>query len=201
MIKFWKIKGKKNVDVVLISESSIFKGKIKYEEINHFTKLIENQNTPENLFEIPFSYIKRIENQENKNEIKIYFGKDSEEEIISKNEEIKKEIFDNLKDTIPNLNYSKNAPSIFKYAKPQLFAILFTLGIFLWSLYYAIQIENGVEYVLKGRAGIGAIIYSIGLLGVKKVIFLFSVLIGVAIFSLVRRLKSRSEIEVLNRNK
>ena len=64
MIKFWKIKGKKNVDVVLISESSIFKGKIKYEEINHFTKLIENQNTPENLFEIPFSYIKRIENQE-----------------------------------------------------------------------------------------------------------------------------------------
>ena len=199
MIQFWKIKRKKNIDIILVNETSIFKGKIKQEELNHFSKLVENQKIRKNLFEIPFSYIKQIENQENKKEIKIYFGKESEEEITCEDKSLKKEIFDYLKENISVLKYSKETPSLFKYAKPQLFAILFTLGIFLWSLYYAIQIENGVEYILEGRAGIGAIIYSIGLLGVVKVILLFSVLIGTSIFSLVRKINSRSEIEQLNR--
>jgi hypothetical protein len=199
MIQFWKIKRKKSIDVILVNNTSIFKGKIKHEELNHFSKLIENQKIPENLFEIPFSYIKKLENQENRKEIKIYFGKESEEEITCEDENIKKEIFNYLKNNISTLIYSKEKPSIFKYAKPQLFAILFTLGIFLWSLYYAIQIENGVEYVLEGRAGIGAIIYSIGLLGVIKVVLLFSILIGISIYSLLRRIKSRSEIEQLYR--
>lgn len=201
MIKFWKIKKNKNIEVILVSDTSIFKGKIKHEELNHFSKLIENQNIPKNLFEIPFTYIKSIQNQENKKEIKIYFGKDSEEEIVCENSNFKKEIFDYLKEKISTLSYCKETPTLFKYAKPQLFAILFTLGLFLWSLYYAIQIENGVEYILEGRAGIGAIIYSIGLLGVIKVVLLFTVLIVITIFSLIRKIKSRSEIEQLNRIK
>lgn len=199
MIKFWEIKRTKNIEIVLVNENSIFKSKIKHEELNHFSKLIENQKIPKNLFEIPFSYIKSIENQENKNEIKIYFGKDSEEEIVCKEESLKREIFDYLKENISALEYSKETPSLFKYAKPQLFAIIFTLGLFLWSLYYAIQIENGVEYILEGRAGIGAIMYSIGLLGVVKVVLLFSLLIGIAIYALIRKLNSRSEIEQLKR--
>jgi hypothetical protein len=80
MIKFWNIKKKRNIDIILVNETSVFKGKIKNEELNHFSKLIENKRIPENLFEIPFSYIKKIQSQENKNYIKIYFGKESEED-------------------------------------------------------------------------------------------------------------------------
>lgn len=201
MIKFWNIKKKRNIDIILVNETSVFKGKIKNEELNHFSKLIENKKIPENLFEIPFSYIKKIESQENKNYIKIYFGKESEEELICENENLKKEIFNYLKENISTLGYSKEIPSIIKYAKPQLFSILVTLGIFLWSLYYAIQIESGIEYELKGTAGLGAIIYSIGLLGVFKVVLLFLLLIGILVYSLIKKIQSRSEIEQLSRNK
>ncbi|WP_298882362.1 hypothetical protein [uncultured Polaribacter sp.] len=199
MAKYWTSKNNKNIDVVLIDNNSIYKGNIKFEALNHFTKQIENNKIPEGLFSIPFSYISRIENQKNKEEIKIYFNKDSEEELISKNETVKNEMFCYLKDVLPKLVYSKKTPSFFKYLKPQLFAIFFTIVIFLWSLYYAIQIENGVEYVLKGRAGLRTLIYSIGLLGVTKVILLFTILIGIGLFSLIRKNKTRSEIEQLIR--
>jgi len=201
MIKFWNIKKERNINIILVNETSVFKGKIKNEELNHFSKLIENKKIPENLFEIPFSYIKKIQSQENKNYIKIYFGKESEEELICENENLKKEIFNYLKENISTLGYSKEIPSIIKYAKPQLFSILVTLGIFLWSLYYAIQIENGAEYILEGRAGLGTIVYSIALLGVIKVVLLFSLLIGISVYSLIKKTKSRSEIEQLRRTK
>ena len=85
------------------------------------------------------------------------------------------------------------------WSSSMLFAIFFTTTIFLWSLYYAIQIENGVEYVLEGRAGLLSLIFSIGLLGVVKVVLLFAFLIGIGIYSLIRKNKTRSEIEQLNR--
>ena len=201
MIKFWKIQKKKNIEVILVNETSIFKGKIKPEELNHFTKQLEKEIISKNFFEIPFNYIKKIENQENKNELKIYFGKESEEEIICDDIPLKKEIFNYLKDHISELNYSKETPTIIQYAKPQLFSILFTLGVFLWSLYYAIQIENGILYELKGTAGISSIMYSIGLLGVFKVVLLFLLLIGISVYSLIKKTQSRSEIEQLSRNK
>ena len=199
MVKFWTLKNNKNVEVILIDDVNIYKGKIKAEILNHFSRQVEKNIIPEGLFSIPFSYITRIENQENKNKIKIYFGKESEEDLIFENKAVKKEVFDYLKENIHNLNYLKETPSLFKYAKPQIFAILFTLGIYLWSLYYAIEIENGVEYILEGRAGLGAIIYSIGLLGVFKVTLLFSLLLGISVYSLIRKMKSRSEIEQLKR--
>ena len=199
MIKFWKLKRNKNTAVILINDINIYTGKVKSEDINNFSRQIENNIIPENLFSIPFSYIKRIENQENKNKIAIYYGGDSEEELIIDDKIIKAEIFDYLKNNLSELNYSKVNPSIFNYAKPQVFAILFTLGLFLWSLYYAIQIENGVEYVLKGRAGIGSIMYSIGLLGIVKVCIIFSILIGISIYAFLKKIKSKSQIEQLIR--
>ena len=199
MIKFWSSKNNKNIDIVLIDDTSIYKGKIKPEDLNNFSKQVENNKVPDGLFGIPFSYITRIENQEGKKDIKVYFNSDSEEELISKNSKIKNVIFSYLKEVIPNMNYAKKTPSFFKYVKPQLFAILFTTIIFLWSLYYAIQIESGAEYVLKGRAGLLALIFSIGLLGVVKVVLLFIFLIGVGVYSLIRKNKTRTEIEQLNR--
>ena len=199
MIKFWTSKNNKNIDIVLIDKNSIYKGKIQFEALNNFTIQVENNKVPKGLFGIPFSYIKKIENQEGKKDIKVYFNSDSEEELTSKNSEEKNEIFNYLKEVVPNLNYSKQTPSFFKYVKPQLFALFFTSVIFIWSLYYAIQIENGVEYVLKGRGGLLSLIFSIGLLGVVKVILLFTLLIGIGVYSLIRKNKSRSEIEQLNR--
>jgi hypothetical protein len=200
MIKFWKIKNTKNISVILIADKSIYKGKIKTEDLNHFSKELESNIIPQGLFGIPFSYIEKIEHQENKKDIKIYFGDGSEEELTSADQALKNEIFNYLKETIPNLKYSKEIPSIFKYAKPPLFAVLFTTGIFVWSLYYAVQLGNGVEYELAGSAGITSMMYAMGLLGTLKIVMLFFFIIEIAVYSLFKKNKSRTEIAQLNRH-
>ena len=201
MQKFWKISDSKSNKLIFIKDQTIYKGNPKQEELNRLNSESTNLAFLENIFSIPYSYIKRIENQSGKNEIKIYFGNDSEEELIIKDENTKTEIFEFIKQDNPNLKYSSELPSVLKYAKAQFFALLFTTGIFLWSLYLAIQIESGVEYELVGggRPGITGIVLVIANLGVLKIVIGFIILLAIILFALTKKIKSRSETEFLKR--
>tara|TARA_B110000238_G_scaffold197625_1_gene240561 strand:+ start:738 stop:1343 length:606 start_codon:yes stop_codon:yes gene_type:complete len=201
MQKFWKISDSKSNKLIFIKDKTIYKGNPKEEELNRLNSESTNLAFLENLFSIPYSYIKVIENESGKNEIKIFFGKDSEEELIIKDKNTQNEIFEFIKQDNPNFKYSSELPSVLKYAKAQLFALLFTTGIFLWSLYLAIQIESGIEYELVGggNPGITGIVLLIANLGVLKNIVGFIILLAIIIFALTKRLKSRSETEFLKR--
>jgi hypothetical protein len=135
MQKFWKINDSKYNTLIFIKENCIYKGNPKPEELNTLNTETSNLTFLEQLFSILYSYIKTVENQDGKNHIKIYFGKESKEELIIEDQHTKKEVFEFLKQDHPNLNYSSALPSVFKYAKAPLFALLFVSGIFIWSLY------------------------------------------------------------------
>ncbi|CAL2106755.1 conserved hypothetical protein [Tenacibaculum sp. 190524A02b] len=200
MHKFWKIKESKSNKLIFIKDNCIYKGNPKEEELNRLNTESINLTFLDNLFSIPYSYIRKIENQKGKNEIKIFYGKDSEDELIIENENIKKEIFDFIKEDNSNFNYSSELPSVLKYGKAQFFALLFTTGIYLWVMNYAIELESGTQYELRGgRPGLGAIVFAVANLGTLKVTIGFVILLGVIIFTLTKKLKSRSEIETLSR--
>ncbi len=200
MQKFWKISDSKSNKLIFIKDKTIYKGNPEQEDLNKLNSESTNLTFLENLFSIPYSYIKRIENQKGNNEIKIFYGSDSEDELILNDVRVKSEIFEFLKQDIPSFKYTSELPSIFRYAKAQFFALLFTTGIFIWSIYYAIQLENGVQYELSGgRPGIDAIVFAIANLGVLKVTFGYIILLGIIIFTLIRKIKSRNQIEMLSR--
>ncbi|NQX82288.1 MAG: hypothetical protein HRT66_09890 [Flavobacteriaceae bacterium] len=201
MHKFWKISDSKYNKLILIKDKTIYKGNPKQEELSKLNSESTNFSFSENTFSIPYSYIKRIENQKGKNEIKIFFGNDSEDKLIITNKNTKNEVFEFLKQDNLNFEYSSELPSILRYAKAQLFALLFTTGVFLWSLYLAIQIESGIEYELvgSGRPGITGIVLAIANLGVLKIVVGFIILLSIILFALTKRLISRSETEFLKR--
>ncbi len=200
MQKFWKISDSKSNKLIFIKEKTIYKGNPKQEELNRLNQESTNLSFLDNIFNIPYSYIKRVENQEGNNEIKIFYGSDSEDELIIDDKNTKSEVFEFLKQDIPDFKYSSELPSIFKYAKAQFFSLIFTVGIFLWAIYYAIQLENGVQYELRGgRPGLGAIVFGIANLGVYKITIGFIILLGIILFALTKKIKSRSEIEILSR--
>ena len=201
MNKIWKLKESKSNKLILIHNKVIYKGNPKENDLNRLN-IESNDNTfIKDLFSIPYSYVKRIENQSGKPSIKIFFGKDSEEELYIDSEIIKKEIFDFLKSDNQNLVYSTEIPTALNYAKAQLFALLSITGIFIWSLYLAIQIESGIEYELVGggNPGITGIVLVIANLGSFKIIIGYLILLVITIFALIKRLQSRSETESLNR--
>ncbi|WP_158844520.1 hypothetical protein [Algibacter sp. L1A34] len=200
MLKIWKIKESRSNKLILIADKSIYKGNPKVNDLNRVTPQTTDITFLKDLFSIPYSYITKIENQSGKNYIKIYFGKESEEELYIDNEKTKKEVFEAIKNDNPNLNYSSEIPNMVRYAKPQFFALLIITGVFIWSFYLANQIENGAEYEIIGRrAGIAGIVLAIANLGTFKIISGYLVLLGITVVSLLKRLKSRSEIEFLNR--
>jgi hypothetical protein len=201
MHKIWKLKESKSNKVILIQDKVIYKGNPKENTLNRVNSETSDFTFLKDLFSIPYSYIKQIENQSGKNYIKIFFGKESEEELYIDSEIIKKEVFEFLKNDNQNLKYSVEIPTVINYAKAQLFALLSISGIFIWSLYLAIQIESGVEYELVGggNPGITGIVLAIANFGSFKIIIGYLILLGITIFALTKRLKSRSETEFLKR--
>ena len=201
MPKIWKLKESKSNKLILIKDKSIYKGNLKENEINRINADTTDFSFLKNLFSIPYSYIKKIESQSGKNYIKIFYGNNSEEELYIDNDNLKKEVFTYIRTDNPNLKYSKELPSVIRYSKAQFFALLFITLIFAWSLYFAIQIENGVDYELVGNrsSGIIGIVLAIANLGVFKNVIGYISLVAITIFAMILRLKSRSETEFLKR--
>ncbi len=200
MQNFWELKDSKSNKLIFIKDKIIYKGNPKQYDLDKLNLESSNLSFLENLFSIPYSYIKRIENQSEKNEIKLFYGNNSEDELIINDKNIKQEIFDFLKNDLSNFNYSSKLPSVLNYGKAQFFALLFMTGIFLWSLYLAIQIENGAEYEIIGSGrSITGIILFLANLGVIKNIIGYIIILLIIIISLTKRLKSRSKIEILKR--
>ena len=58
-----------------------------------------------------------------------------------------------------------------------------------------IQLENGAVYELRGTAGLTSIIFSIGLLGTINVILLFTFLIGICVFLLLKKINQGQKLK------
>lgn len=200
MYKFWKLKDSKVNKLILIKDKCIYKGNPKENELNRLTTEKDDVSFVNELFSIPYSYIRTIENQKKNKQIKIFYGNDSEDELIFSDLNVKNEVFDYIKTDISGFQYSKELPSVLKYAKAQFFALLFVTGIFIWALYLANQIENGVAYeIVGGRPGLSGIVLGIAGLGVLKVILGYLCLLSIIVFVLIKKLKSRTEFEILKR--
>lgn len=205
MDKLWKLSEPKSDKLILIKNRIIYKGNPDREKVSKFsldTDTPTNQETEKELFGIPYQYITKIINQEGIKHIEIFFGQDSEEELTIENEKTKNEIFQFLKDDFNELHYKSELPNFIMYCKASLFAILFLTGIFIWGMYYAIEIEQGTLFELRVRgrgSGLAGLIFLLGTLGKTKLIIGYIVLLGIALVSLFRKLRTRTEREVLYR--
>jgi hypothetical protein len=94
--------------------------------------------------------IDSIKLYKDKNYIQVFFGTGSEEYLNVLDEAKRKEIFEYLRNHLPNANYRYEEYTAFKTVKKPLIALATTTLVFIWTLYYAIQIDAGNEYLLKG---------------------------------------------------
>jgi len=201
MKKYWLI-NKKTPYLIALADKALISGSIKKHDKNQLLANIDKGIIPEDIFRIPFSYIKSVENSNVNRMIKINYGKKSTESIETHDEKLNKEIFDLLRNTLTKFNYSIKKPSIYKHTKAQIFSILIVSGLFLWSFYYANEMSKGYEYTIKGTGvGISGIALAIAQFGKTNVIIGYLCLVSIAIFSFFKKLSNRNLIEYLTRNK
>ena len=199
-MKYWLLGEDKNY-LIVINEKLICFGSLKKLIKSEIISELNRGNIPSQLFSIPFSYIKKIVNPENKKQIVIFYGNsNSEEEIDVEDYVIKNEVFEILKERLPNFKYSKKNPSIISHLKPQLFALLFSSGIFTWIYYIESQLEKGYEYEIVGRKeGLSGVILGLAHFGTLKIVLGYLIILAIVIYSLTRKIKSRTITEYLKR--
>lgn len=201
MKKYWLIDRNKP-HLVALSENALISSNIKKYDKNQLLSNLDKGIFPDDIFSIPFSYISSVEHPNGKESIKVNYGNDSTEDIEIGDEKISEEIFNVIRNTLIKFNYSEKKPSIYKHAKPQIFAILIVTGLFFWSFYYANEMSKGYAYSIKETGvGISGIALGIAQFGKTNVIIGYLCLISIAIFSLFKKLNNRTLIKFLTRNK
>lgn len=201
MIKIWKPTEPKSDKLILIKNECIYKGNPNFEELNKISQDFSNVSEIKGLFSIPYSYIKKIENQSGKNYIKIFLSPDVEEHLNIYDERLKNEIFSFLRKELMFFKYKIEKPSFLKYTKPQLFGILLLTLIYISTMYFAIQLANGYSFELH-NSRVGGIIGMLILLaenGYLKLTLWYSIILGLVVFTLIKKNKSRSEVQTLTR--
>ncbi|HEV8282810.1 MAG TPA: hypothetical protein VGQ09_00795 [Chitinophagaceae bacterium] len=141
------------------------------------------------LWEIKTRNCKEIRLQDGKPYIEIFWGRDGEEQLRITDEYKKYKLFESIKSNTPNANCRIEKWNVFRAGKKPMIAFFIVLALFLWTLYYAIQAQRGYVYYLEdGRYfSLTGIILGIASLGLVKVFFLFSVLLGIALFAFIQK--------------
>ena len=199
MLKYWLLREKDNYLIAII-ENSIYSGKINNRNNNKIINDLEKGKVPENFFNIPFSYIKSVVCPKGDKIITINYGKDSSEVIEIHDLIIKKEVINYLKDHLSKFEYVQKKPSIIKHTKTQIFGIIDVTGLFVWTFYLANEMSKGYEYEIVGRGGIAGLIIGLAQFGTIKVLMGYLIIITVAIFSFIKKIKSITLTEYLIRN-
>ena len=102
------------------------------------------------------------------------------------------EIFKYLKENIPNTIYNHEQYSAFNAGKKPLIAVAVVFILFIWTMYLVIQIQMGYEYELVGSGiSISGIVLGLASLGMVNVILIFSTLLGLGLYSMIRKMKNR----------
>lgn len=199
MKNYWFIR-EKETHLIAVTSDHLVSGNIKnHIELNLIIELDKGE-FPKDIFSVPFSYIKTIENHVNSKRIVINYSKDSSHIIEINDSNVKSDVFNLLREKLTKFSYSENTPSIFKHVKAQIFALIILTCIFIGVYKLAHDISNGTHYQAHGGSkGYSDIFLGLAQFGTFKVIAVYSILITITFLALFRKLKNRSLIKYLKR--
>ncbi|RZJ51479.1 MAG: hypothetical protein EOO19_00420 [Chryseobacterium sp.] len=189
-MEIWKNKNKGDDKLIVYYNNAIYKGNPKNEEIESTIYKLKTDNiAPSNLMSIPLAYLKEVNFEEGKKYIEVLFGTDSSEHMTITDENKKVEIFEYLKNNIPNSENYVDTFSKFRAGKKPLIALLFISLLFIWVLYLALKIEHGNQYEIIGGHynSISGIALGLASLGVKNVLLLFGTFFSLGIYGLITK--------------
>lgn len=194
-MKIWVNEQKTDDIIVAVSDSSVLKANPKEGELQSFISDIQNGVLPtERTMEIPFSYIREFQLDENKPYFDIYFGGDSSEAFRIQSLQRRLEILNYLQSKVPGQSRVE-VISGFKAARKPIIAFGVLLGIFLWALYLAVNMEKGIEYQVVGQQrSIASVVLLLGSLGVKRLSLIFGALMLISMYVIVKRFRTSSTV-------
>lgn len=177
----WKSHVKGDDTLIVYHNTTIYKGNPRPEAVDAILRDLSHGVQRPELFSIPQSLLKKICLEEGKSYLEVYFGDASEEHLKVTDPARRQAIFDFFRATIPRSKYEVEHYSKAKAGRKPLAAMVIISLLFLWSLYLAVQMENGARYEIIGDGkSIVTVVLAIAGLGSLNVTLLFSALLLIA---------------------
>jgi hypothetical protein len=196
MTKIWTNYDNKGDKLIAFANNTIYKANPKTDEIENIVSQMKmNDFTNGDLFYVLAAEIRDIRLQEGKDYIQVLFGKDSEEHLQIKDDARREEIFNFLKDTLPDTSYTVDRYSKLKAVKKPLIALAVVEVLFLYTLFMAWELEMGESVMATGR--IGALLVGIAGLGMVKVFLVYGALTGIVATSIALKMKNPPVVHVI----
>jgi hypothetical protein len=205
MTEVWTSNEKGNDKLIAFIDGVIYKANPKTdEETDEMAKAIKlGSFDARKLWEIKTRNCKEIRLQDGKPYIEIYWGKDGEEQLRITDEYKRYRIFECIKVNTPDGSFTTDKWSPFRAGRKPMIAFFVVLGLFLWTLFYAVQAESGKVYYLENGHynSLTGIVLIIASLGLVNVIIIFSFLLGIAAFAFIRKVKNPAAVSRIVINK
>jgi len=193
--KIWYNEVNRDHNFLVFNDNKIYRLKTKPENRYHIKRELDKGTINNKFLALPLSYIKKIEYREDDIHLRLFYGKDSEDEIIISNPKLREEIFLYLKAKTNHVKFEIQTSSLLKRIMKPLIALCVVLGIFIYVMSVIDGINSGYEYELRGnRPGIGSIVLILANLGAGANILIFSLFSFIAGLSIYRNIKDSSEI-------
>lgn len=199
---YWTSELKNDTRFVGIRDNNLFIANPKPAALDNVIADFKYQTgSPSAFFEIPFSYIKSVRLFKNHNKIELTCRGKAEEELIITDPAKRQEIFDALKNALPDMAYYEDAYSVIRAGKKPLIAGLVVMGLFIWSYMVAAGVDSGdVNDADDLRfQSVPYIIVILSNLGKTRLILLFGTLFAIATVAFIRKAKNPPVVRVLSR--
>ena len=194
MIEVWTSNEKGNDKLIAFANNTIYKANPKTdEETDSLARGLKSESFDSTkLWEIKTIHCKEIRLEEGKPYIEIFWNKDGEEQLRITDEYKRHKVFEFIKVNTPNSEFSIDKWNAFRAGRKPMIAFFIVLGLFLWTLFYAIEAQSGtVYYIESGRYNsLTGIVLGLASMGLSNVIVLFSSLLAVALFAFIRKARN-----------
>jgi hypothetical protein len=194
MVEVWTNSQKNNDKLIGFGNNIIYKANPKTdEETEELARGLRSGSFDKSkIWDINTKNCKEIRLQEGKACIEIFWGKDGEEQLRITDEYMRYQIFEKIKSNTTHATFKIEKWNAIRAGRKPMIAFFVLAGLFCWTLYYAIQAQSGVVYYIEsGRyASITGIVLGLASMGLKNVITLFSVLLGISLFAFWSKAKN-----------
>ena len=198
MKRVWINAEKGDDKIIAVAKDKILKANPKAHNLHQYEVDIMNDRVADDVFGIPFQYIKSIQLQDNKKYIQVYFGQESEEHIRIRDDARRQEVFDSFKEIIPNTTYKVEKFCNTSAVKKPLIAMAVIFLLFLWTVILAAGIESGNEYEVVGnQRSVASVVLLVAGLGILKVLIIYGSFMALAVYSLVRKMRNKTNIHTI----
>lgn len=181
---------------ILFNENTIYRQIVRLDQFSNVARELSKGKISDKFIGVPVHYIKTIEFKEDDINLKIKYGKESEDDIKISDNKLRKEVFDYMKEHTKVKRFTIQKPSILKRIKKPLIALSIVLGIFFYVYLIIDGMNKGYVYDLEGH-GIGGIFWGLAQFGLVNNLLLFCPLAIIASYRIWVKYQDDEEVHYL----